>query len=52
MPWLAVARRVVPSTAATALALATSQTLTRVRIFGLVCRASSSVARAAVDVMQ
>src|SRR5690242_7866090 len=51
MPWLAVARAVVPSTAATALALATSQTLTRVRIFGLAWRASSSVARAAVEVI-
>ena len=39
MPWLAVASAVVPSTDATALALATSQTLTRVRIFGLVCSA-------------
>ena len=36
MPWLAVAIAVVPSTAATARALATSQTLTRVRILGLV----------------
>src|SRR6476469_9009370 len=51
MPWLAVARAVVPSTDATALALATSQTLTSVRIFGLAWRASSSVARAAVEVI-
>src|SRR5690349_21182062 len=51
MPWLAVAIAVVPSTEATALALATSHTLTRVRIFGLVCRASSAVARSGVDVI-
>src|SRR5688572_23195725 len=52
MLWLAVAIAVVPSTAATARALATSHTFTRVRILRSVWRASSRVARPAVEVMR
>src|SRR6476646_9026819 len=45
--WLAVARAVTPSTAATTRAETTSHTLASTRISGAVCRSSSVRARAA-----
>src|SRR5215210_4279179 len=50
MEWLAVASARTPSTAATARAETTSQTLTRVRMSGAVCRSRSVRARAARSV--